>query len=350
MRTVITFAAGIFLSCLGYILWRRTTNQRSKQSRRDKKSELEAQIASGEPLGGATAPPAPGEWLTPVGATAPGEWLTPEGIDRQYQNRSAGEAIRDRHPVLAYQMAHSGGIIPATLGDPIRPPDIAGPMNRYGPEYNARLIRPGVTPWGTTPAPWDSSTRAWGSSTQGAGGYARSGVDPSGPQGVPVPMGTLKFTSERYNPGQFGTRPSRADFLRSFGTELPVGAADFLRSFNTRDTGMFEGGPGPSCYGSVDAYSPFPEITSPWENAGILTTELSDISPGNRILALYRRAIAPAASPGLWEYQVRDRDGFVIKLRETYIEDGDMIRHVIGKEGMGPWKANIFIQNKYVWV
>jgi hypothetical protein len=134
------------------------------------------------------------------------------------------------------------------------------------------------------------------------------------PMGLQVPMGSLKATSERYNKDAFVRR-------------LPGSIS----------------GPGPF-YGSVDAYAPFPEIVSPWEKAGLLTS----VSRPDELLNLFRRAIVPQQD--FWEYQVEDKNGFIIKLDNKYIEDGDIIHHIIGKQGLGPWKAHVFIQNKYVWV
>ena len=54
------------------------------------------------------------------------------------------------------------------------------------------------------------------------------------------------------------------------------------------------------------------------------------------LLNLYRRNIAPLQD--LFKYTVQDKDGFIIPLKETYLEDGDTVPEVIGKEVDGPWK------------
>lgn len=199
------------------------------------------------------------------------------GIDRQYQNVHVN--MRDRHPVLAYQMAHDQGIVPATLGDPIRIPDVAGPRGLYGdlsPVYDSLIIRPQARP------------------------YSEPGPYPGVPIGVPVPAGALKMPP---------------------GISLSVGR--------------------------VDASAPFQEVNTQWQKSGLLTSH-HDHSK-NEILDLYMRPIAPGQN--LWEYQVRDKNGFFIKLDVTrFLEDGDEVRDVIGKHGMGPWKVHMFIQNRYVWV
>lgn len=249
------------------------------------------------------------------------------GIDRQYENQFRSVPIQDMHPVLAYQYMHDKAINPANLGDPIRIPDVAGPVGMYGGVNNFV----------------DSLTISRGS--------------------VPVPMGALKMTSEKYNKDMFrfnplanGTiatalpvnpaalrsesfgplgkpiippgelpyqqHPTSQDFLRPYGPNIPVSNVPF--------------------FGSVNAYAPFPEIVTPWEKAGILTS----LGLKEELLNLYRRPIAPLQD--LWEYQVQDKNGFVIKLENRYLENGDIIRHIVGKPG--EWKTHIFVQNKYIWV
>jgi hypothetical protein len=212
------------------------------------------------------------------------------------------------HPVLNYQRNQSTDLLqewPVNYGDPIRGSNVAGPMS--------------------TPGPY-----------------------PGKPMGVPVPAGTLKETNERYAPlsntnstsgpgfknmigywyrklfsGGPAIDPTSADFYRPYGPNVPINTTPF--------------------FGNVDAYAPFPEVLTPWEKAGILTSRNGDI-----LLNLFRRPIAP--SQDLWEYQVEDKDGFIIKLENKYIEDGTIVRDVLGKADMGPWVAHIFVQNKYVWV
>jgi hypothetical protein len=106
-------------------------------------------------------------------------------------------------------------------------------------------------------------------------------------------------------------------------------------------------------YGNVDAYAPFQEINSPWEKAGILVKHdggnLGDhhLEKNHELLNLYRRAIAPVQD--VWEYTVQDKNGFIIKLENRkFIENGDVVDHVIGKGG--PFKAHVFVQNKYIYV
>ncbi len=227
-------------------------------------------------------------------------WLPAEGIDRQYQNRSAN--IPFRNPVLQYQMEASYDTVPIAEGDNFRTPTIAGPVDS-AVSYIQKLLRPGAPVNAYYP---------------GEGPYVNDNM------GVQVPMGSLKAYNERYNPGQF----------KMPNPHFQGGAPP----------GVYSGNPYPNApfYGSVNAYAPFPEIKNPWEKAGILTSVSSD-----EILNLYRRPIAPLQD--LWEYQVEDKNGFIIVLNNKYINDGDIVNHVIGKHN-GPWKAHIFVQNKYIWV
>lgn len=250
-----------------------------------------------------------------------GTSMNPTGMDQQYSNGSVN--IRDEHPVLAYQMLHDKAINPANIGDPIRIPDVAGPVGMYG----------GVSSF------VDSLTVSRGS--------------------VPVPMGALKQSSERYNKDMFrfsplarGTVPAAQRPPTLGGSPPRVTPSGYIPDINRPiQSGDYFRPYGPNIpvddvpfFGSVNAYAPFPEITTPWEKAGILTS----VGIKQEILNLFRRPIAPLQD--LWEYQVQDKNGFMIKLNEKYLEDGDVVPHVIGKNGEGPWKVHVFVQNKYIWV
>lgn len=156
-----------------------------------------------------------------------------------------------------------------------------------------------------------------------------SGPLPDSYQGIPVPAGALKKTNDL---GKYGS-------FTSFGDKFPYQNRPIESQDFTRDI------PGnlvrPQIYvGNVDSSVPLQEVRTPWEKIGILTKE-------KEILNLFQRPIAPMQD--LWEYQVQDKNGFVIKLEEKkYIENGDVIPFVIGKNG--PWKAHVFTENKYVLV
>lgn len=92
-------------------------------------------------------------------------------------------------------------------------------------------------------------------------------------------------------------------------------------------------------FGNVDL--PFEPVTTQWDKIGLLTN-----NHNKELLDLYRRPIAP--NQEMWEYYVIDKNGFEIPLKQTqYINDGDEIFHIIGKEGS--WKANIFVNNRWIW-
>lgn len=146
------------------------------------------------------------------------------------------------------------------------------------------------------------------------------------PMNVPVPAGTLKASSERFNHRQIPVRGYSPAYSQQVltpreGPTLPV-----------------------AFVGSVDVSAPHHRVDTPWEKIGLLTPVDSN---SRELLNLYREPIAP--SQDLWAYQAVDRDGFVIELDQTrFLEDGDVIHHVIGKGG--PWRVHNFVQNKYVWV
>lgn len=86
-------------------------------------------------------------------------------------------------------------------------------------------------------------------------------------------------------------------------------------------------------------------INPGFSQSGVLTTtdETDDT-----ILNLFRRPISPRNE--LWEYYVEDKDGFRIKLQETYLEDGDIVASVPGKEAKGSWLVRMYSDTRYVWV
>ncbi len=188
------------------------------------------------------------------------------------------------HPTLKYQRKASRGTVPAVLGDPIRPYPSSGPS----------LI------------------------------------------GVPVPQGSLKLSNERTGyPFHSQRRPlAPADYFKPYGLN-----SDLSRDVIVTDTPFYRG-----YISSASSYSPFPEVSSRWEKIGMLqTTDRMD----DTILNLYRRPIAPLQD--LFEYSVQDKDGFIIPLRETkYLEDGDIIKNIRGKESKGSWKVNNFVKNKWI--
>lgn len=326
------------------------------------------------------------------------------GIAAQYSNPNV--SIRDMHPVLAYQYAHSKGINPANLGDPIRVHNVGGgKMGLYGEPSiftDALIYSKGSIPVDARPKGRDEDLVSGpGNRMSDAAAYARKreaysegeGPYPGKPLNVPVPAGSMKVSNEAYNPDMFrfsplaaGTIGSAVPFSQAMvsGVPLPVtGAAawsaapppskiggyhlpysgalpqvtapgsDFPLQTRPLASGDFFRPYGPNVpvanvpfFGSVNAYAPFPEVNTPWEKSGILTSIEGPQAGRDQIMNLYRRPIAPLQD--LWEYQVQDKNGFVIKLHAKYLQNGDIIPHVTGKEGS--WKVHDYVQNKYIWV
>lgn len=213
-----------------------------------------------------------------------------------------------KHPVLEYQQQESQGRTPAVLGDPLRPVLSAGPNHIPGPQIGK-------------------------------------------PLGIPVPRNALKETSERYKtPFYYAARPNISfDYFRPYGPNQLEMQETIVPSdipfYNQTEKYLSPALPGYGFFGSANAFDPAPEVLTSWEKAGILTT----VNPNNdSILNIYRRPIAPLQD--LFEYVVQDKNGFIIKLDEKFIEDGDIVPRVPGKENKGKWQAKMYIQNKYVWV
>lgn len=177
-------------------------------------------------------------------------------------------------------------------------------------------------------------------------------VDNSGPargkpMGVPVPAGTLKETSEEYD----------APFYRAL---RPLQSGDYFKPYEVlegrqrspsiivTDTPFYRNRSSPSIgfISSTNAFAPKREINTKWEKIGIVqTVNESDTT----IMNLYRRPIAPLQD--LYEYAVQDKDGFIVPLvGVAYLEDGDIVNTIPGRESLGKWQVNIYVNNKYVYV
>jgi|688.fasta_scaffold17193_3 hypothetical protein len=222
-----------------------------------------------------------------------------------------------KNPVLNYQRQASRGRDPATLGDPIIPKVNIGPSRSLYQAYDNF-----------------------------------SGPYPGKSLNVPVPQGSLKMSSEKWKyPFYYQQKPlAPYDYFKPYGpnaesmqASLSGGFADnpYYTNGGTYPYAVGYTGDGSIPFiGSVDAYAPFAEVTTPWEKTGILTSD------GDRIMSLYRQPIAPLQN--IFKYMVQDKDGFMIPLNETYLENNDIISHIPGKSGI--WKVHIYVNNKYIWV
>lgn len=231
------------------------------------------------------------------------------------------------HPVLTYQRDNSSGIWPANWGDPIRIPDLAGP-------YGSMNYTKGKAYDKNYPGPI-----------------------PGKPLNIPVPMGSLKETNENYNHQFFKLFPPSNASIGTPQSNASVGAypAPFNFPPQNKNISGFDGDYfkpyGPNMMlnnipfvGSVNSYAPFPEVNTPWEKVGILTS-----ITGNEIMNLYRRPIAPLQN--LFEYNAQDKNGFLILLKNrNYLENNDVVDYIPGKEKNDPWRVHIFNDNKYIWV
>lgn len=216
------------------------------------------------------------------------------------------------HPVLEYQRIASAGQIPATLGDPIRPST------------------------GSTIGPISQIYKAYGLGESYGWNQAQ----------IPVQRGVLKMTSEKYKyPFYYQQVPlAPYDYFKPYGPN--VGASQMQKGLKLSDTPFYDGGvvSGQSFIGSVNAFAPFPEVNTPWEKTGILTTTNKD---DDSILNVYRRPIAPLQD--LFRYMVQDKNGFLINLKDGLLENGDIVV-VPGKESKGTWEFKDYTMNKYIWV
>lgn len=247
-------------------------------------------------------------------------------------NRNHNYRQPRQHPVLNYQRRTSYDTHPANYGDPIRPPvDIAGPVV-YGSNYDRYT--------------YDANGRAkvYG---ENMGPY------PGKPLNIPVPQSSLKMSSEEYKyPFYNQSIPLKPyDFFKPYGNNRYSMQRDIVVSdtpfYKRRSLGglRYNGLQPVPFISSVNSYSPFPEVNTPWEKAGMIQTE---ITSDDTVMNLYRRPIAPLQD--LFEYAVQDKNGFIIPLKNiNFLENNDTIPFVPGYESKGPWKVKIYVNNKWVW-
>ena len=283
---------------------------------------------------------------------------SPRSLGRTGKQDGGDYSFRD-HPVLDYQRHTSLDRHPANWGDPIRPNlSPTGPRGRGQGQHNY----------------YESGELASGSRYAYGYGPGIPGPIPGMPMNVPVPRGSLKKTNEGYSyPFYYQQKPlAPYDYFKPYGpnqdgmqNDIVVSDIPFYDRGDTvaatpRNLGRLVDGPrgrppmgqrrGPPLpptrfFGSVDAYHPAPEINTAWEKIGMVQTVDRD---DNTIMNLYRRSIAPLQD--LFDYSVQDKDGFIIPLRHiSLLEDGDIIKRIQGKESLGPWRANIYVGDKWVW-
>jgi hypothetical protein len=285
------------------------------------------------------------------------------------------------NPLLRHQRRATGGNVPTVQGDPIRTPTYVGPSVAgyrlwssnmpWVPAYNivtdpdfaskmaqtesTQETKAGRAQAGGIGVDTYKSPYEYEIGTRGPGGPDSlgpgSGPFPGMPMGIPVPRGSLKKTSEKYGyPFYKVSRPLKPyDYFKPFGPNQNVDQeasyADtpfYDRSPNSMYSNGFVGSDIPFI-SSVSAFAPFPEVDSAWEKTGMLTSKDSE---KKELLTLYRKPIAPLQD--LFKYSAQDKNGFIIPLSENYLEDGDVVPDVIGKDGR--WDVHVFTKDKYVWV
>jgi len=249
----------------------------------------------------------------------------PQMLDASVNEYSGSKYMRDlidipRNPVLKYQAKTSQGRNPVVLGDPIIPKMYTGPND--GSFYKA----------------YDNY----------------QGPYPGKALNIPVPQGSLKTYSEEYKyPFYYQKKPLEPyDYFKPYGpnsssmqSSLAGGYADDPYYTRGISSSLNYTGDGAIPFiGSVSSYAPFAEVQTPWEKAGILTS-LNKIGE-DKIMNVYRRPIAPVNN--IFDYMAQDKDGFMIPVKRDYLDDGDVIDHIVGKGG--PWKVHIYVNNKYIWV
>jgi len=286
------------------------------------------------------------------------------------------------HPVLAYQREASYDTHPASWGDPIRPLGISS--------------GPSMSSFSANPSRGEYKTGTY------IPAYEMNGPESNGPapgmmMNVPVPAGSLKESNEKWDyPFYYQQKPLQPyDYFKPYGPNqnsmqqglvyadtpfykrnlMPGGDSRVYRPYsgasniygdaygdaynnthgNSFGNNIYPGSPRPALgytgsgaipfVSSVSSYAPFPEVTTEWEKIGMIQT----VDPkDNTIMNLYRKPIAPLQD--LYQYMVQNKDGFVIPLNHVnYLENGDIVGHVQGFESLGPWKANVYVNNKWVW-
>ena len=190
------------------------------------------------------------------------------------------------HPVLRYQL------------DKAMQTGVVEPAN-YGDSIRVADSAGPVSSFVRNPAVGMNFPRPGGYSGGYAGGYSTVG-------------GT------GYQTGGYQTPPAvEANFLAQFPMKVPVPVGALKNTF----------------------IQSLPTIDRGWRKVGIMTR-------GGDIMNLYARPVVPAQD--LWEYKCRDRDGFSIPLMETFIDDGDIVKRIPGKDG--EWKVTTFTSRRYEWV
>jgi hypothetical protein len=297
----------------------------------------------------------------------------------------SGGGYNDRYlnPILNYYWNYQKGINPATLGDPIRiSTNNFGPVNNDTNENSySQYVRKGGNTYnymGGNEGFVDGRNPIQSSTLNETNEQNHKAFYIADDRGVGVLPQVGSYNDRPYSnnipfdvyQNRYGSKKNIHDYERNvsgmLNVQRPNTSQDFLRPyersdnlsnvdfFNNRSVSL-------PFISSVDKFLPAASVNTAFEKVGLLISNdghhyhgLSNKDDDEKnyhndeaMMNLYRRPIAPLQD--LWEYQVQDKDGFVIPLEgRNYLEDGDIVDHVIGK-GRRSWKVRMFMNNKYIW-
>ncbi len=163
-----------------------------------------------------------------------------------------------------------------------------------------------------------------------------------GTNGLIVPSESLTYTAEGYQKVKRPLFPG--GFHQGFYSDILNPPPQLTPPPYFLKNNYVGGGEG--FIGSVDVGNPlFPEVVNRWRKVGLLT---STNQTDDTTLNLYKQSIS--GYQDWYQYSVQDKDGFIIPLPKnvTKLENGDVINDVVGKESKGPFKVNLFYENKFV--
>lgn len=148
-----------------------------------------------------------------------------------------------------------------------------------------------------------------------------------------VSKGALKYFSDKYKYRNYYGK----DYLlpTKFVTSLDTELVNNLNYYTSEK--LPPGDPNP--------YGIYQPVDTPWDKVGIAT---SIDENDNTTLTVYKRAIDPYRE--FYQYIVEDKNGIVIPLKQTYLEDNENIGKIVGKESKGDFKVHLFGKDTYVYV
>jgi len=145
------------------------------------------------------------------------------------------------------------------------------------------------------------------------------GPYPGSPMGLPVPYEALK-------------QPPSNFFAPIDYSLPPMGQMQVPYNYQN-----YTNNPYGKYISSVDGDAPLSAIRNRWNKIGIVKS-LS--TKDDQIMNLFGMIIAPGQD--LYQYQVQDKNGFIIPLKITSeLNSGDRIPFISGHEGAGTWVVDL---------